>query len=555
LDSNATQILEFKPASNETSVVLNEVGKIRDYQWAPDGVRLAILRFDRDTRAPDDAIVVGRHTQFLGLWVVDVQSGEERRLSPENQSYWTCRWSPDGRSIATLASESPIAEGLEYQSRLTIVDVESSKQRVLAQRTNPQAAPSFSPDGSTIAFMAPLGDFKERGVPHLVSVKDGLVTPLLESYRGHAWDLLWHPVSGKLLAGLTEGTVSYLSTVSAESEVNHLVSVHYSLIPYWNPVWSVNAAGTQVAFLSEERSAALEVWIAASDGSIKKRLTHLNPRLDDTRLGVAEAIQWFNSEDEKPVEGILVKPADLDTSAPAPLVVWLHGGPAYNWGLGGHATGWTQLLASRGYLVLLPNFRGSSGYGMDWMTANVRNWGEGPLSDVLGGVDSLVKSGLVDDKRVFLGGGSYGGYLSFWAITQTHRFKAAFVRAGIADVASEYALTDEPTFLIGYFGATPYQEPDLYRNASALTFADQVKTPLLIIHGKDDARVPLDQGLRFHDALKHHGVPVKMVIYPGEGHSVRGYDHRLDAMKRLLDWYERWDPGSQAQPEQKVNER
>ncbi len=250
-----------------------------------------------------------------------------------------------------------------------------------------------------------------------------------------------------------------------------------------------------------------------------------------------EEIEWENSKDKALVSGIVVKPIGFIPEKRSPLVVWLHGGPAYNWSLGAHISNWAQLFAAQGYMVLLPNFRGSSGKGMNWMMANVRNWGEGPMSDVMSGVDYLIQRGWVDEEKMFVGGGSYGGYLTFWIIAHTDRFKAAFARAGVADLTTEYALTDEPSFSLGYFVKSPYEDPEIYRMNSPLTYASKVNTPILIVHGERDLRVPVSQAYQFYSALKHYGAKVKLVIYPREPHGIREYTHRIDVMNRVLNWF------------------
>jgi dipeptidyl aminopeptidase/acylaminoacyl peptidase len=315
--------------------------------------------------------------------------------------------------------------------------------------------------------------------------------------------------------------------------VTRLVTARHSIIPLWEPVWSADAAGRRVAYLGET-SAGREVWIANLDGTGARRLTRMTGALDDdVELGPVEAVRWSNGSAS--VEGILVSPASAQGRMP--LVVWLHGGPAYHWGLGAQVSSWAQMLAARGYRVLLPNFRGSTGYGQAWMTANVRDWGEGPMSDVMSGVDALIARGLVDPQRLYLGGGSYGGYLAYWMLGHTTRFRAAYLRAGIADPLSAYPLTDEPSFFTGYMGATAFDDPEVYRRLAPLAYAGAVKTPLLIVHGEQDARVPLFQSHLFHEALRQRGVPTQLVIYPREGHSILEYDHQLDHMRRMLEWY------------------
>jgi dipeptidyl aminopeptidase/acylaminoacyl peptidase len=250
-----------------------------------------------------------------------------------------------------------------------------------------------------------------------------------------------------------------------------------------------------------------------------------------------EAVRWRNGD--ATVEGILVSPAEVGSNR-SPLVVWLHGGPAYHWGLGAHVQSWAQLLAARGYRVLLPNFRGSTGYGQAWLTANVRDWGPGPMADVMAGVDALVSRGLADPERLYLGGGSYGGYLTYWIVGHTARFRAAYLRAGISDPLSAFPITDEPSFFTGYMGASAYVDPETYRRLAPLASVNAVRTPLLIVHGEQDARVPLAQSVLFHAGLRERGVATRLVVYPREGHAIVEHDHQLDHMRRLLEWYARW---------------
>lgn len=159
------------------------------------------------------------------------------------------------------------------------------------------------------------------------------------------------------------------------------------------------------------------------------------------------------------------------------------------------------------------------------------------MSDVMSGVDFLIDKGWVDEDRLLVGGASYGGYLTSWVITQTTRFKAAYVSAGVVDLVTEYALTDEPSFLIGYFNSTPYDDPQIYQKNSSLSYASQVKTPVFIVHGERDLRVPVSQAYEFYSALKHYGAEVKLVIYPREYHGIREYIHQLDLMNRTLEWF------------------
>jgi dipeptidyl aminopeptidase/acylaminoacyl peptidase len=543
-DTN-TQIYMMFLENGKIKRITDEKGNIRDMKWSPDGTRIAVLKNDPpsaeeiiEREAGRDAVVVGENYKHARLWILDVQTRKIRLLTFQDQTIWLFNWSPDSRKLAVLASPMPTAEGNEYQSHLSVIDAASGGEKVLVKKTNPQAAPSFSPDGKQIAFIGPVGRFKERGIIKVVSADGGEPKALLEDFKGNVWDCLWHPRQNIILAGLARGVRHNLVAVDLKGDVRFLFEMNFSIIPYWGTHWTVSADGKQAAFLNERLDCPKEIWLGNLNEKTTEQLTHFNDYLGDVELGKVEEVKWKNPADGAEVNGIVVKPAGSALVQSRPLVVWLHGGPAYNWSLGIQTGNWAQLFAARGYVVFLPNFRGSSGQGMVWMTANVENWGRGPKSDVMSGIDFLIKKGWIDEKRMFVGGSSYGGYLTAWIITQTDRFHRAYVSAGVTDLATEYALTDEPSFLIGYFNQAPYDNPDVYRDNSPLTFAARVKTPVLIVHGERDLRVPVSQAYEFYSALKHYGAEVKLVIYPRESHGVREYDHQIDLMTRVLDWFQ-----------------
>lgn len=524
-----------------TSSDLDVEGRFTELRWSPDGRRLAYLSTDPppDREPGDDALVVGEAREHQRLWILDLAEGGARPASSRDESTWHFNWSPDSRSIAALASLSPIAEGHEYGSRLLSIEVASGEVAVLAVKTNPQASPAYSPNGEWIAYLAPLGTFKERGTVHVVPRDGGEPRVLLRSYPGNVWDMRWHPRRTEIVAAVATGTRNRLIRVDLEEKVTEMATFDHTIIPYWAPSWSLSADGSAIAFLGEAPDRLEEVWIAREGARGSRRISDFHGALDELELGAVESVRWQNGGNE--VEGVLVKPAGFDRGEPYPLLVWLHGGPAYNWGEGVHLRSWAQLFAAEGYVVLLPNFRGSSGYGMDWMMANARDWGQGPMDDVMSGVDHLIGKGLVDPERLFVGGGSYGGYLTHWIIAHTDRFRGAFTRAGVVDLATAYALTDEPSFFVGYFGKAPYDDPEIYRASSPLTHAKNIRTPLMMVHGENDLRVPLSQSRQLFSALEHYGAEVELVVYPREGHGIREYEHQIDHFRRAVDWYAKWD--------------
>ncbi|MBN1272417.1 MAG: S9 family peptidase [Candidatus Aminicenantes bacterium] len=540
-----SQIFMILPETAELRQLTFEENSVRSLEWSPDGKKIAFLKRDvlndkeRELQKKGyDAVVVDEYRLHTRLWLLDLDSGKVRPLSREGQTVFDFRWAPDGKCLALRLSEIPTAEGNEYQSRLVLLDVETPEEKILCRKLNALAAPCFSPGGDLLAFIGPIGTFKERGIVKVQSVSGEKPYGLLEDYPGNVWDLVWHPREDKILAAVSEGPHNYLLKLSLEGKTDKLFEMDRSIIPYWGSHWSVNADGNRAVFLNETTGMPPEVWAADLKKRETRALTSFNRYFEDIQLGEVEELRWKNSEDGREVFGIVVKPPDFEEGRKVPLVVWFHGGPAYNWGLGVHVDNWARLFTSRGWMVFLPNFRGSSGSGMAWMTANVENWGRGPMTDVMSGVDALIDKGWADPERMCVGGGSYGGYLTSWVVTQTDRFKAAYVSAGVANIVTEYALTDEPSFLIGYFNQPPYENRDVYVRNSPVTYASNVKTPVLIVHGENDERVPLSQAYEFYMALKHYGAPVRMIVYPREYHGVREYAHQLDVWNRVMDWFE-----------------
>jgi dipeptidyl aminopeptidase/acylaminoacyl peptidase len=227
----------------------------------------------------------------------------------------------------------------------------------------------------------------------------------------------------------------------------------------------------------------------------------------------------------------------------APLLVIVHGGPPAvftNTFTGRLATYPIAVLAGRGFLVLRPNVRGSSGYGREFRYANFRDWGGGDHRDVMSGIDAVVERGIADPNRVGIMGWSYGGYLTAISITRTDRFRAASVGAGITDLISFSGTADIPDFVPSYYGSEFWTEPELWLGDSPIHNIGRVNTPTLIQHGELDERVPPGQGFQLYHALRRRGVPVRMLVYPRQGHGLAEPRLQLEAARENIEWFERW---------------
>ena len=201
-----------------------------------------------------------------------------------------------------------------------------------------------------------------------------------------------------------------------------------------------------------------------------------------------------------------------------------------------------------GWATLYPNPRGSTGYGEKFTRANIMDWGGGDYRDIMSGVDDMVRRGIADSTKLAFEGWSYGGYMTAGVVSQTSRFKAARMGAGLSELQSMYGTTDIPGYIGTFFSGVPTQKTlDFYRARSAITFVDQVTTPLLILHGGSDERVPTGQSMEYFRSLKDRGKTVQLVFYPREGHGLGEYYHQLDKMQREADWITKYTLGAQRQ--------
>ncbi len=259
-----------------------------------------------------------------------------------------------------------------------------------------------------------------------------------------------------------------------------------------------------------------------------------------------QLVQW-KSTDGAAVEGVLITPPGFDSTKKYPLLVVIHGGPTGvdRTTLGADRYYPVELFASKGAVILRPNYRGSAGYGEKFRALNVRNLGVGDYADVISGVDYLIARGFVDRSRVASMGWSEGGYISAFITTFSDRFRAVSVGAGISDWMTYYVNTDIHPFTRQYLHATPWDDPEIYKKTSPITYIKTAKTPTLIQHGGSDKRVPIPNGFELYQALRDKGVPVRMVVYPGFGHPIDKPKQQRSVMQENLDWFGHYIWGEQ----------
>ena len=512
---------------------------VTTFRLSPDGTKLLFLARDGETDEDerrrterDDALVVDETFRGTHLWVQDLQTDDATRLTEGSFTVSSPDWSPDSGRIVFERRPSPAAND-RWKSDIWIVDVESGETRELHQNGGSDVSPRWSPDGRAIAFAANEVEasttmFRKL---YLIAPEGGVPRTLLDEFDNQFTTPIWSPDGRRIFWSTGQGTSTRQFTVSIESG-----AVTVGATPTGRAGgWDLARDGTRWVWVHTTPGWPGEVYTAGRDLVDPVRLTDANAWLRDeaVQLGAVETVQWQNS-DGQTVEGVLTKPVGYEEGRRYPFIVNPHGGPsgasleAFN--------AQAQFFAGNGYVVLQPNFRGSTNYGQDFVNANIENWGITDYDDVMTGVDHVIAEGWADPDRLICYGWSYGGYMSFWISTQTDRFKAISPGAGRANLYSMYSTNDIQDYLASFFGR-PWTDEERYLAHSPIRYVGNVTSPMLILHGSQDTRVPVEQSVEFYQALKDLGKTVTFVRYPREGHGFSEPRHQMDRLRRYAEFF------------------
>jgi dipeptidyl aminopeptidase/acylaminoacyl peptidase len=557
--SGGPQVVAVDPDTNVVTPVTAAASGVSGYEWSPDGSFIAYLSREPASGPPPVANTVGSRPPATRLWVQPVPAGAPRAITPPDQYVDSLSWSPGSTEIAY--SFAPFVGFLApYSAKIFAVHVSSGAIRPVVDRPGMNVSPQFSPDGTRIAFIT---TNERTGIiaPRGLAVADARVRNAnVRSYpMNGAWiaEMQWAPDSQSLFVTMNEGTFATgaqmfempivrvaLSDGRAE-RAGSGATVDYSM--------SLSRDGATLAYREVEARTMGDLVVLDVASKRKRRLTEVNPQLNDLALGELKPISW-KSFDGMEIWGLLLTPASpgqgrRSPAAPLPLLVYCHGGPIGGVTLGifpqfMHVPGQidpypAEAFASAGYAVLFPMPRGGSGYGEAGHRMIVNDWGGPDYKDIMAGVDHLIAQGIADADRLGVMGASYGGYLTNWIVTQTPRFKAAAAGASIADLNDLYYLTDGGDLMVEYY-QLPWENPEGYARSSPLTHVRNVTTPILISHGDRDPRVPLATAQKFFRALQVLGKTAEMDIYPGGGHVFYPPLQERTVMRRNFEWMRRW---------------
>jgi len=523
-------------------------GDLANPAWSPDGKSIAFLFIENAPRAAGplaaearDEGVVGAKTYEQRLAVVDLASGRVRQITPANMYVYEYDWSPDSKRLVATAAHGN-GDDNWYVAQIYIFDSATNAAPQSIFKSGMQiGTPKWSPDGATIAFIAGLMSDEPvvGGDVYTLPITGGDARDVTPNMKATASSIDWSADSKSIVFGEIVDGKSGVASVDLNSGAitslwtgaEHIGQNEFTV------GLSLSRDGEISAAIRESFNAPPEVW-AGPIGNWKQ-VTQLNRALHPA-WGKAESLHWNTDIGAGPdkVQGWIVYPQNYDPSKKYPLVVEVHGGPAWA-NLPHWPSRWdySAALPANGYFLLLPNPRGSYGAGEAFTRANVKDFGYGDFKDIMGGVDAAIHSLPVDPQRLGITGWSYGGYMTMWAVTQTHRFKAAVAGAGLSDWLSYYGENQIDKWMTFYFGDTVYNDPAVYAKSAPITFIKNVKTPTLILVGDSDGECPPPQSYEFWHALVTLGVPTQFVIYPHEGHMFANPAHSRDVVKRAVAWF------------------
>jgi len=527
-------IFAMRVDGGEASALTKGKESVGAFEWAPDGQQIAFLAADaksdeqeKKEKENDDSHVADKDERHVRLRILDLVAKKERALTPQNWEVKEMKWSPRGKSLVVIATDKP--ESDSETDRLFAVGAADGEMKQLLAPRGGFGDIQIAPSGTAIAFR---GCREDGPNPHdLMVLRVG--DPAAQNLSGanldrQIMDFHWL-ADGAILADVLDGFRSRFVSYGSDGSRNDTPMFAS------NPRQFVAGANGNVAFVGETAVEAAELWIWNRKDA-PERVTHLNDGWTKLALVRPETYK-YKSFDGLEIEAALVKPADWDGKTKLPLIAYVHGGPTGAWE--DSVDAWSQLLAARGFAVLMPNIRGSIGYGQKFVELNRSDWGGADYKDVMAGVHDLVNRGIADANRLGIAGWSYGGYMSEWAITQTNEFKGAVSGAGMTNLISEFGTERGPAYDEWFWGV-PYEKPEGFLNHSPFLFLKKAKTPTLILQGENDTTDPMGQSQELYRGLKRYGVPTELVLYPREPHGFQEMKHRLDMQRRMVAWLEKY---------------
>ncbi len=523
----------------EAEPLTNLPGGIRSFKWSHSGKRIAFLRTDTSTAKErariaekNDESVIDHDYHFDRLWVYDLAAHQAQLLTSQDANIDTLDWSADDETIVARVSPTPRLDDFWRVSKVQIFDSTTGSLRQTVEEHAGYLEPVFSGDGKFLAYSR----FTPRAITdiHLVrTLGSGKDMQLEDKLKGTVSEVRW--AEGDRLI-VNNSVAAHTEAVAVE--VRSFAVTPLSGLPSVATDFDVSRDGRSIVFLGESASTPPEV--AVWEPSKTTVLTTTNPQVSAWSLGTVREVEWKSPKDGHTVYGVLSLPPDYHPGQRYKTLIHLHGGPEEAFTAGFDATwyNYATMLASQGYVVLQPNYRGSAGQEIAWTEGDYQDAGGQDFADVMAGVDWVVSQGIADADRLVIAGWSYGGFMTAWAVTHTDRFKAAMAGAAVTDLYSMATTTDiSPGYLQSYMGELQANR-EKYDLHSPVRYLSACHTPVLVLHGQADLRVPLSQSQEFYHALHFLGREAQLVTYPREPHIFQEREHQIDSLTRMLAWFD-----------------
>jgi dipeptidyl aminopeptidase/acylaminoacyl peptidase len=543
----------------EARKVVQHDEDIGEYTWSPDGKRVAFLATEKKDEKKEKLSEKGFKAEVyeedlhpVHVWIATLKEGEvikEARMLDLEGSASEIHWSPPGDRLAVALQPTPLIDDRYMKRKLHVVDPENGAVRARLNNPGKLGEVAWSPDGGRLALISAT-DYNDPNASRLmIAPAEG--GPLIDLLPGYEGDIVSFAFKDNDTVAFVahQGTQSLFGTIGADG------SGRRTIVPKGGPILhdcDLSRDGRKAVFVADSPAHPGELFVMADGDAAPARWTDSNPWLAEVDLAPQEVVT-YNARDGLELEGVLVRPLNEAKGKRHPLIVVVHGGPEAHF-TNGWLTSYSrpgQFAAARGYAVFYPNYRGSTGRGVEFSKLDQADYAEEEFNDLVDGADHLIEAGLVDRDRVGVTGGSYGGFASAWCATAlSEHFAASVMFVGISEQISKFGTTDIPEEMFAVHARRwPWDHWDWFRERSPVYHAQKARTPILILHGKDDTRVHPSQSMTLYRYLKTLGnVPVRLVFYPGEGHGNRKAAARLDYSMRLMQWMDHYLLGDGGEP-------
>lgn len=542
-EDEATALYTMDPQTEAMERVLSFGSSVGAYSWSPDGERVAFIAAEpteeTDSVLPYEPEIYEENLTDRRLWVADVD-GDEPEMMDVPGTVYQVEWSPAGDRIAVAVAPTALIDDFYVNQRIRVLDAETGAVVTRIENPGKLGPMGWSPNGNYLAYIA-AADVNDPSAGRLMvaDAATGATVDVLPQYadRAQITSFVWED----------DDVLRYTADVGVETVLERVRreggDAPETLVPAGTAIFgdfSASLDGATLAFAASSPQHPSELFVWTEGGEGPRRVTDTNPWLAEKRMAPQEVVE-YEARDGLVLQGLLIRP--LDAAAPAPTIVIVHGGPEAH-----YSNGWLtaysllgQLGAARGFAVFYPNYRGSTGRGVAFSKISQGDPAGAEFDDIVDGVDHLIAEGVADADRVGVTGGSYGGYATGWLSTRyTDRFAAGVMFVGIANKISKFGTSDIPNELyLVHDLEWPWEDYQKALERSPIYYAGQSETPLLIMHGAEDPRVHPAQSLELYRHLKLRGeAPVRLVLYPGEGHGNRNATARYDYTLRALRWFE-----------------